>query len=128
MIRLCFFLFTLLQAPPEIFKTETFYGKQYFVCEIDPKQYNIELFNKIDKKNSEHRFETIDSIKGEKLVLIVNGGMFQQDLRPLGLYISNGENYMRIKRDTTGHGNFYMQPNGIFMIDKESKPAVITTQ
>jgi uncharacterized protein YigE (DUF2233 family) len=110
------------------FKTIEFNGKQYFVCEIDPAKYNIELFNKIDKKNSQHHFETIDSVKGAKLVLIVNGGMFQEDLRPLGLYISGGKTYMRLKRDTTGHGNFYMQPNGVFMLDQRSKPSVITTQ
>lgn len=115
-------------AQDDIFKTTKFKDKQYFVCEIDPETYNIELFNIIDKKNSQHHFSTIDSVKGKKLVLIVNGGMFQQDLRPLGLYISGGTTYMRLKRDTTGHGNFYMQPNGVFMMDQHSKPSVITTQ
>jgi len=112
---------------PDIFSTINFDDKRYFVCEIDPAKYNIELFNIIDKKNSQHHFATIDSVKGDKLVLIVNGGMYQQDLRPLGLYVSEGKSYMRIKRDTTGHGNFYMQPNGVFMIDQKSKSSVITT-
>lgn len=111
-----------------IFKTATFNGKRYFVCEIDPAKYNIELFNKLDDKNKQYRLSKIDSVKGEKLVLIVNGGMFQEDLRPLGLYISAGKSYMRIIRDTTGYGNFYMQPNGIFLIDKNNKAQVVTTK
>jgi len=112
----------------QVFKTATFHGKQYFVCEIDPAKYNVELFNRIDPKNSQHRLSKIDSVKGETLVLIVNGGMFQEDLRPLGLYISGGKTHMRIKRDTAGYGNFYMQPNGVFLIDKNKKAQVIPTQ
>jgi len=122
------FVTGLSVAQTGVFKSTKFNDKQYFVCEIDPKVYNIELFNIVDKKNSQHHFATIDSIKGEKLVLIVNGGMYQQDLRPLGLYISAGKKYMRLKRDTTGHGNFYLQPNGVFLVDQNSKASVITTQ
>lgn len=108
-------------------KIETFQGKRYFICEIDPKLYDVELFNKIDKKHSQYSFATIDSVKKGKVFLIVNGGMYMQDLRPLGLYVSGGKTYMKLKRDTTGHGNFYMQPNGVFMIDSKSKPAIVTT-
>lgn len=115
-------------AQDSLFRTVVFHDKRYFVAEIDPKKYNIELFNKLDDKNSQHYLTAIDSVKGNDLVLVVNGGMFQEDLRPLGLYVSGGKTYMRIKRDTAGYGNFYMQPNGIFMIDKNSKPSVITTR
>lgn len=111
-----------------LFKTATFRNKRYFVCELEPKKYKIELFNRIDSKNSQHHFSSIDSLKGSSLVLVVNGGMFMEDLRPLGLYVSNEKTYMRIKRDTAGYGNFYMQPNGIFIIDKSSKPQLITTR
>lgn len=111
----------------QLFKTASFQNKKYFVCEIDPAKYRIELFNTIDPRNSQHRFTTIDSVKGKNLVLIVNGGMFQEDLRPLGLYITGGKTHMRIKRDTSGYGNFYMQPNGVFFIDKKQKAKVVTT-
>src|ERR1041385_8176552 len=115
-------------AQDSLFRTVTFHNKHYFVADIDPKKYNIELFNKLDVKHSQHDLASIDSVKGEALVLIVNGGMFQKDLRPLGLYVSDGKTYMNIKRDTTGYGNFYMQPNGIFIMDKNSKPFVVTTK
>jgi uncharacterized protein YigE (DUF2233 family) len=114
-------------AQDSLFRNVTFHGKHYFVADIDPKKYNIELFNKLDAKHSQHDFGSIDSVKGEKLVLIVNGGMFQKDLRPLGLYVSDGKTCMNVKRDTTGYGNFYMQPNGMFVLDKNLKAGVITT-
>ncbi|HEX8060932.1 MAG TPA: hypothetical protein VF473_08350, partial [Cyclobacteriaceae bacterium] len=115
-------------AQDSLFRTVRFNGNDYFVADIDPGKHNIELFNIVDPKNSQHDLATIDSVRGKKLVLIVNGGMFQKDLRPLGLYISEGKTHMRIKRDTARYGNFYIQPNGIFIIDKAMKPRVITTK
>src|ERR1044071_7878497 len=127
-ILLGLFVCVASHAQDSLFRTVTFQNKRYFVADIDPKKCNIELFNKLDVNHHQHDFASIDSVKGKSLVLIVNGGMFQKDLRPLGLYVSRGKTYMRIKRDTTGYENFYMQPNGIFMIDKNSKPAVVTTK
>jgi uncharacterized protein YigE (DUF2233 family) len=111
----------------DIFKIVTYRDNRYFVCEIDPNQYKIELYNKLDEKNPENTFESISGTKKDQLVLIVNGGMFMEDLRPLGLYTSHGKTYMKARRDTAGYGNFYMQPNGIFVVDEASKPSVITT-
>ncbi|MEI9921650.1 MAG: phosphodiester glycosidase family protein [Bacteroidota bacterium] len=126
----CVVLFLLVATScysQDVFKTVTFNNKKYFVADIDPKKYTVELFNKIDEINNQYSFADIDSIKGKKLVLIVNGGMFQKDLRPLGLYISHGKTYMKIKGDTSGYGNFYMQPNGVFVIGRNSKPFVAPT-
>jgi uncharacterized protein YigE (DUF2233 family) len=110
----------------DIFKTITFQGKQYFVCEINPDKYNLELYNVLDKKNSLHTFYKIDSARKD-LVLVVNGGMFQEDLRPQGLYVSEGSTYRKVNKVVEGYGNFYMQPNGIFLLDKRHKPKVIPT-
>jgi uncharacterized protein YigE (DUF2233 family) len=109
-----------------LFKKEIFQGKRYFVCEIDPTKYNIELYNILDKKNSLHSFYEIDSARKD-LVLIVNGGMFMEDLRPQGLYVSYGKTYRKVNGVKEGYGNFYMQPNGIFLLDKRNKPQVVTT-
>ncbi|MEJ0033653.1 MAG: phosphodiester glycosidase family protein [Bacteroidota bacterium] len=132
-MRLVFFVVGLLvsigaHAQDSLFRTITFNNNRYFVADIDLKKYNIGLFNKLDVKHSQDDFASIDSVTGKKLVLIVNGGMFQKDLRPLGLYVSSGKTYMNVKRDTSGYGNFYMQPNGIFILDKNSKATVITTK
>lgn len=53
---------------------------------------------------------------GRQVVTLMNGGMFEQDKSPVGLFITNGEERQAINlRD--GEGNFYMKPNGIFWID-----------
>jgi uncharacterized protein YigE (DUF2233 family) len=63
----------------------------------------------------------------QKLLMAMNGGMFEQDFSPLGLYIENGKMLQSINL-RKGNGNFYMEPNGIFFIDKKQKAYVISTK
>lgn len=65
--------------------------------------------------------------KGSKLLFAMNGGMFQKDFSPLGLYIENRE---RINKLNTreGSGNFYLKPNGMFYIDTGGDAGISTTE
>jgi len=65
--------------------------------------------------------------KNKKLKFAMNGGMFNPDLSPQGLYIEKGKKLSQIDTIRKGYGNFYMQPNGIFHITKDKKPAVCET-
>jgi len=66
-------------------------------------------------------------MKGESLVFAMNGGMYNKDLSPQGLYIENGILLAQIDTITDGYGNFYMQPNGIFFIKKDYSPTICGT-
>ncbi len=51
--------------------------------------------------------------RGELLVFGMNAGMFQTDLRPVGLFVEARRMIHRVnQRD--GSGNFHLKPNGIF--------------
>lgn len=63
--------------------------------------------------------------KNRKLVFATNGGIFSKMYEPLGLYVENGMTISNIN-STTGEGNFYIQPNGIFLI-RESRAEIIET-
>lgn len=65
--------------------------------------------------------------KGKELVFAMNGGMFQEDYSPLGLYIENGIEKHKINKVQEAFGNFYMQPNGVFYITKDKKGVVCKT-
>lgn len=53
--------------------------------------------------------------KGEKVLFETNGGIYASDYTPEGLYIENGKTLKKLNtRD--GYGNFYMKPNGVFLI------------
>lgn len=57
----------------------------------------------------------------------MNGGMYQPDFSPVGLFIQNGQVIHAI--DTgSGAGNFYRKPNGIFYIDKTGNAGICSTQ
>jgi uncharacterized protein YigE (DUF2233 family) len=84
------------------------------------------------KNNSGEIFGSIQSLKNYvesknlTLVFAMNGGMFMQDLRPLGLFIQDGKIQKNIN-NATGNGNFYLKPNGIFYITTNNIPFICQT-
>lgn len=63
--------------------------------------------------------------QGDTLVFAMNAGIFMEDLQPLGLYIEKGKKH-RPLNERTGYGNFYLKPNGVFLIS-EGKPMILET-
>lgn len=56
----------------------------------------------------------------------MNGGMFNKDFSPQGLYIENKE--MLADLDTlNGSGNFYLKPNGVFYVTTDELAFVCKT-
>ena len=56
--------------------------------------------------------------KGEKLLAVMNAGIYEKTHRPLGLHVENGKVLRTINTRTRGYGNFYLQPNGIFFLER----------
>ncbi len=61
-----------------------------------------------------------------KLVFAMNGGMYQKDNSPQGLYIEEGKVLSRLNTGS-GHGNFHMKPNGVFYITNNNTAHVSQT-
>ncbi len=97
---------------------------------IDPKTTPITLYNKDD---SGHALGNIGKLKayveakGKHLRFAMNGGMYMEDLSPLGLYVENGKQLRKLITKTDGYGNFYLQPNGVFGVDSKGAAFVMTT-
>ena len=97
---------------------------------IDPKATPITLYNKDD---SGHALGNIGKLKayveakGKHLRFAMNGGMYMEDLSPLGLYVENGKQLRRLITKTDGYGNFYLQPNGVFGVDEKGTAFVVST-
>lgn len=64
--------------------------------------------------------------EGTELLFATNGGIFMENLTPLGLYIENGETLREINNVKEAYGNFYLQPNGIFYL-QEGAGGVVET-
>jgi uncharacterized protein YigE (DUF2233 family) len=63
----------------------------------------------------------------KRLVFAMNAGMFHPDMRPVGLLVVDGLEIAPINR-TTGSGNFYLQPNGVFLVDAQGARVLATDE
>jgi uncharacterized protein YigE (DUF2233 family) len=96
---------------------------------IDTKTQKIDFYWK-NKANLP--FRSIQNLKtavekqGKKLIFAMNGGMYKPDHSPQGLYIENKK--MLSPLDTTsGKGNFYLKPNGVFYLTNDNTPFICTS-
>lgn len=90
----------------------------------------IQFFLNDDKGHQFFDFETVKRFLNSKemeLKFAFNGGMYKRDHSPHGLYIEKGEIITSLDTMIEGYGNFYLQPNGIFSVDKKGKGEVIQT-
>lgn len=85
------------------------------------------------KDDSSKCFRKLSNLKkqieseGKELLFAMNGGMYNTNLSPKGLYIENSFEITPIDTAKTGYGNFYIQPNGVFYISKAGNAGVCTT-
>lgn len=64
----------------------------------------------------------------KQITLAMNGGMYNPLFQPVGLTIINGKIIQPIVTKTSGFGNFFLQPNGIFFIKNTGDAKIVTTQ
>ena len=98
---------------------------------VDPTKQKIKLFWKNDKNKNYGNFQSLKTKiedNGQQLIFATNGGMYDKNHKPKGLYIENGIVLSPIDRKDEGYGNFYLNPNGIFYIKNSGKPFIKTTK
>lgn len=100
----------------------TFERNSYVVCQFDLRHYTPKLFWKQPNGEPYASLQNIprrDGSDARQLVFATNGGMYQSDHSPLGLYVENGRELVRANT-AVGAGNFYIKPNGIFYVSGDS--------
>lgn len=113
------------------FSTINFEKFSFDIAQVDSDKIN--LIKTYYKDKNENSFKKIRDLKnylkneyGQNLIFATNGGIFSKDYTPLGLYIENGKKFFKINK-FNGKGNFYLKPNGIFLIQK-GKAKIIETE
>jgi uncharacterized protein YigE (DUF2233 family) len=107
----------------------TFRGVGYTVHEVDPKKDDLRMFLKDDKGIYLHDFAALEKYaagKGEKLLFAANAGMFQPDFSPVGLLVLDG-NQISPLNTNDGQGNFFMKPNGVFLINDKHEAHIVNS-
>jgi len=113
-------------APPGL-QAVTFRGQAFFVRTVDPKKEDLRLFWNDDKGQLLHDFTSLEGFVGANdghLVFAANAGMFEPDSKPVGLLVQDGKEQSPLNLKD-GTGNFYMKPNGIFLINDKHEAKVI---
>ncbi len=93
-------------------------GNAYSVCRVDLRESRLETFNLDGRGAPLGSFSALAedlSLEGKELGFAMNAGMFDEGLKPIGLYVENGAQAKKLNR-RDGYGNFHMKPNGVFYI------------
>jgi prepilin-type processing-associated H-X9-DG protein len=62
----------------------------------------------------------------QNLMFAMNAGMYDENQKPIGFYVEDGQQSKKINR-RGGGGNFHLKPNGVFYV-KNGKPNVVETE
>ena len=102
---------------------------QILAYTVDTKVQNLDFFWKDDEGKILKNFQNLKNYVGRKgltLIFAMNGGMYEGDLSPKGLFIQNNKT-LSVLDTADGGGNFYLKPNGVFYITTDNLPFVCTT-
>jgi uncharacterized protein YigE (DUF2233 family) len=103
--------------------------ERFISYKLDAKKQDLKFYWKDD---SQQIFKSISNLKtwldtkNKTLKFAMNGGMFKKDNSPQGLYIENFKTHSLLDT-TSGNGNFYLKPNGVFYITTDNLPVIIKT-
>jgi uncharacterized protein YigE (DUF2233 family) len=86
----------------------------YTICETAPQQERLRLFLNDAQGQPFGDFAAVEAERGP-LAFAMNAGMYHADRRPVGLYVEDGAEQMRLVPGP-GPGNFGMVPNGVLCI------------
>lgn len=97
---------------------------------INPASQNIAFYWKDDSGRiikSLRNLKFFLERKNLELVFATNGGMYNAGHVPQGLFIQQRKTLTALDT-SSGRGNFYLKPNGVFYITTENIPGICTTE
>ncbi|TRD22312.1 hypothetical protein FEV53_05855 [Palleronia caenipelagi] len=95
-----------------------FDGASFTVCRIDPAQEEVRLFLYDDEGQPHASFRSVNGAlrgEGKQLGVAMNAGMYHPNRAPVGLYLEDGTQEMRLVTNA-GPGNFGLLPNGVLCL------------
>ena len=111
----------IADKPPAVrFSTETWQGVTLDVVAVDLRRARLGL---VWQRAPGQAFGSLRAARdeltrrGEPPLALTNAGIYGRDDRPLGLHIEGGHELhpLELRR---ARGNFYLEPNGVFLLEK----------
>nr|WP_229672945.1 phosphodiester glycosidase family protein [Salipiger pallidus] len=103
-------------------------GNRYTVCTVRPARETLRTFLSSDQGSPWGQFSSLEAalqMQGLHLSFGMNAGMYHEDRAPVGYYVEDGEETMRVVPNA-GPGNFGLLPNGILCIRKNRADVIET--
>ncbi len=95
-------------------------GNSFTVCTVDVGSEDLRLFLRDADGNILGNFANVNAVlEGKALSFGMNAGMYHEDRAPVGHYVQDGVELMRVV-PSAGPGNFGLLPNGVFCVNDES--------
>lgn len=117
LVTLCAVLWAA-QASAVTCEKLTHEDKRYTICEVDASAADLRLFLNDENDELLGHFSSVNEslgAQGKRLAFAMNAGMYHDDRSPVGHYVENGQEHMRVISNP-GPGNFGLLPNGVFCI------------
>ncbi len=114
------------QWPASPCRQQIFEATRFTVC--DPGKGKLQLVAAGKRERPLRSFAEVTSrIPADQVAFAMNAGMFDEDGRPIGLAIADGQPLHAINlRD--GGGNFHLKPNGVFVMRKSGAASIVTSE
>lgn len=123
-------LTTLSPASAVEFSTVEVEGKRVTICRVHVRKEKLQLFHRDEAGQPFKRFDRLQhwlEPRGQKLVFAMNAGMFHPDFSAVGLYVAGGKQLTPLNT-TNGNGNFFLKPNGVFLVTEQGAMIVETSE
>ncbi|HEY0063733.1 MAG TPA: phosphodiester glycosidase family protein [Telluria sp.] len=94
---------------------------RFTVVTVDPATEHLQLFLNDEAGLPFKGFARLDAwlqARGQRLQLAFNAGMYHADFAPVGLLVQDGKQMAPLNLDD-GKGNFFLKPNGVFLLTKK---------
>jgi uncharacterized protein YigE (DUF2233 family) len=105
-------------------------GKRVTICRVNVRKEKLQMFHRDETGQPFKRFDRLAAWlrpRGQKLVFAMNGGMYHDDFSPVGLLVSEGKQLSPLNL-TNGLGNFYLKPNGVFLVSEAGALVIESSQ
>lgn len=115
------------EQPQSACQVQIFEESQFIVCEADGG--SIEIIAAGPGEESIRRLADLEASLGaraKRVAFAMNAGMYDEDGRPIGLAIVDGQQKHAVNR-RRGGGNFHLMPNGVFELFDDGRASVVPT-
>ena len=126
------FVENLLHSPSPTYSAKIqLFNNSFHAYIVNLEQINLQLFWKDGQGN---KYKSLENLKSDiekgprQLLFATNAGMYTPNQDPQGLYVEHGKQIKPVDLRKEEYGNFYLKPNGVFLIDQQGSASVIESE